>query len=706
MKRGWFVVFLVLFAVAAVSGQTEHRLSVNTVPYGTVPLGSSDELFKLGFGVEETVSFIPGFLKYFGIGAGADFLLLPLKSENSVWAFAGSAGPVFRLPIGDRFAVHAKGSVGYYYCGPAGWELDSEVRGGLTAGGGAGASFRIIGPFTLGAGVSYDYYSKLYNGFNFSLTARLEFPITYTPRPKQEKKPKDITPEPLEEGTGLELRDIELLPVFPVLYKYYDGNPLGSARVKNFTETTAENIKIQFYAERYMDNPMQCGKAFSLSPGEEKTIDLYGLFTDEVLSITEGTKASVKIIASYSLDGEDQTEEYNPVLEFYNRNALTWDDDRKIASFVTAKDPEILGLAKNVMSWMKQVENPAVDENLQKGMAVFEALKLYGIQYEIDPTTPFSELSEQETAIDFLQFPRQTMQYTNGDCDDLSVLYTSLLEAVGVETAVITIPGHIFAALALKSTPEEARKTFSRPDDLIFREEKAWVPVEITMFQEPFEKAWKTGAKEWRENNSRELAALYPTRDSWNVYQPVGFIEGGSGLKLPDREKVTAAIRGCITRHVEKEIYPRVSMIRGKMAESQNNPRWTNKLAVLYARYGLYDKALEYFNEVTAKREYVPSLINTGNIYFIRNEYAKALPFYERALDRNKRSATALLGLARCHHELENYGFVSSTYKQLQEADPNLAGRFAYLDLKGEEATRAADAAGIRETVVWEEEEE
>jgi hypothetical protein len=42
----------------------------------------------------------------------------------------------------------------------------------------------------------------------------------------------------------------------------------------------------------------------------------------------------------------------------------------------------------------------------------------------------------------------------------------------------------------------------------------------------------------------------------------------------------------------------------------------------------------------------------------------------------------------------------------LKAVDPNLADRFAYLDLKGEEATRAADAAGVRETVVWEEEEE
>jgi len=66
-----------------------------------------------------------------------------------------------------------------------------------------------------------------------------------------------------------------------------------------------------------------------------------------------------------------------------------------------------------------------VDENLQKGMAVFEAVKSYGIRYEIDPTTPFSEFSENEQAVDFLQLPRQTLQFTNGDCDDLSMLYTA-----------------------------------------------------------------------------------------------------------------------------------------------------------------------------------------------------------------------------------------------------------------------------------------
>ena len=42
--------------------------------------------------------------------------------------------------------------------------------------------------------------------------------------------------------------------------------------------------------------------------------------------------------------------------------------------------------------------------------------------------------------------------------------------------------------------------------------------------------------------------------------------------------------------------------------------------------------------------------------------------------------------------------------KKLKAIDPDMAMRFAYLDLRGEEATRAADAAGMRKVVLWEEE--
>ncbi|HEB10626.1 MAG TPA: hypothetical protein ENI06_05370 [Spirochaetales bacterium] len=91
------------------------------------------------------------------------------------------------------------------------------------------------------------------------------------------------------------------------------------------------------------------------------------------------------------------------------------------------------------------------------------------MSYVIDPTTPYGEFSKDKLAIDFLQFPTQTLEYMAGDCYDLLILYSALLESVGVETAFITIPGHIFMAFSLNIQPADDRKRFLRPDELIFK---------------------------------------------------------------------------------------------------------------------------------------------------------------------------------------------------------------------------------------------
>ena len=40
-------------------------------------------------------------------------------------------------------------------------------------------------------------------------------------------------------------------------------------------------------------------------------------------------------------------------LDVQNRNAITWDDDRRVAAFVTAKDTSILKFAKNTAGIVK-----------------------------------------------------------------------------------------------------------------------------------------------------------------------------------------------------------------------------------------------------------------------------------------------------------------------------------------------------------------
>ena len=98
-----------------------------------------------------------------------------------------------------------------------------------------------------------------------------------------------------------------------------------------------------------------------------------------------------------------------------------------------------------------------IPENIQYAAAIFSALKAYGINYVIDPASAFTD-TRGTSAVDFLQFPYQTLLYHGGDCDDLSILNCALLEVLGIETAFITCPGHIFIAFDSGLSPDQASK--------------------------------------------------------------------------------------------------------------------------------------------------------------------------------------------------------------------------------------------------------
>jgi hypothetical protein len=216
---------------------------------------------------------------------------------------------------------------------------------------------------------------------------------------------------------------------------------------------------------------------------------------------------------------------------------MTWDDDRKAAAFVTAKDPLVLGFAKGLASMVRNEAGTAAvsSTEFRTALAVYQALRAYGLGYAVDPKTPFISLSEQEDAIDFLQFPSQTLAYRAGDCDDLSVLYAALLEAVGIETALVTTPGHIFVAFDSGLTQENAARAFSDSADTIVRNGKVWIPIEVTLVKDGFLKSWSVGAMEWRDGVSRDQAGFYPIREAWKTYEPIGFAEGGALVSLPPR---------------------------------------------------------------------------------------------------------------------------------------------------------------------------
>jgi hypothetical protein len=54
-------------------------------------------------------------------------------------------------------------------------------------------------------------------------------------------------------------------------------------------------------------------------------------------------------------------------------------------------------------------------------------------------------------------------------------------------------------------------------------------------------------------------------------------------------------------------------------------------------------------------------------------------------------------------HRLENYGTARSLYTRLREMQPEMAERYAFLDMQGQQAARASAAAQEKGALPWQE---
>jgi hypothetical protein len=486
--------------------------------------------------------------------------------------------------------------------------------------------------------------------------------------------------------------------VFPVFFKYYNDHSMGSAMLTNSGKKTLGDVTVSFFMKQYMDSPKVIAKVASLGPGQSAPIKVYALFTDSILGITEGTLASADIQMTYSEGGQTVTAKGSEAIRVLDRNAMSWFDDRIAAAYITAKDPAILGFAKNVLSVVKDSVRPAVNKNLQIALALHDALDLYGMTYVLGPQSPSAE---NHGVVDNMQFPRQTLEYKGGKCGDLTVLYSALLESVGIETAYITVPGHIYAAFDTGLSAEEMTKLYSRPDDFIVQKGKVWIPVEITDRKGGFFEAWATGAKEWRENSQKDVAAFYPVHEAWTLFEPVGLPGESIAAIPPASAAIITAYDGELGKFIDRELSPQVARISAEIAASTNANRPLNSLGVLYAKYGLYDKAASAFNKVLAKTDYLPTLINMGNLSYLQKDLKSASRYFQKGSDIDPENALVVLNLARISLDNGNFEMVKTLYAKLGKLNPALAKQFAYLGTPEESGTRAADVATQKETMVW-----
>ncbi len=65
---------------------------------------------------------------------------------------------------------------------------------------------------------------------------------------------------------------------------------------------------------------------------------------------------------------------YVTSMDMYDRNAITWDDDRKMAAFVTPADNVVRSYASKIRQFHKEIVIPALNDEVQFAIQAYNVL--------------------------------------------------------------------------------------------------------------------------------------------------------------------------------------------------------------------------------------------------------------------------------------------------------------------------------------------
>jgi tetratricopeptide (TPR) repeat protein len=486
--------------------------------------------------------------------------------------------------------------------------------------------------------------------------------------------------------------------VFPAMQSWYTRNPFAGLSVENTEAFPIQDIEITFYQKGYMDSPTPCASIPVLKPGESCDVGIMASFNAEVFHNEGITPLSGEIVMTYKGQGRSGEQRATISYDLQDKSGIVWDDDRKAAAFITPAD----GALRNYASYIRQINKdriqPGYSETVQFACQLFNALGEIGILYQADPLQPFASVKGARMTVDSVSLPRDTLTRGTGDCDDLSVLYASLLESAGVQTALITVPGHIYVAFGTKTagkaygdlTPDRAM-TINLDDEL-------WIPVEITMIgRSTFIEAWRKAVEEWRACESDPaLRGFFPTGKAQEIYRPIGLKETDLGLQYGSKQAVVESSARDIGRLVDAVIDAATAA-----AKASGSKQDRNKLGIRLARFGRYERAITAFKDAAAlDPAYMSPRINLGNVYLMSKSYDKALAEFqklEKTITEAGSPAVLWINMAECYSAMGNTSKSSEYLALAARADPALAGRYASRSQAEAAAGRAAeaDAPGI-----------
>lgn len=412
-----------------------------------------------------------------------------------------------------------------------------------------------------------------------------------------------------------------------------------------------------------------------IAGSESIDIPIKATFNNRILEVDEDTGVQVEVKLTYLRDGQKDDITLTQPMTIYGKNAIVWGNAQMIGSFVTPKDDTLRDYVRQVVNAYLPEAGP-LNQKMVSAMAYFSSLTASGTNYIIDPNTPFTELRDDQ--IDYVQFPRETLRLKSGDCDDLSVLISAGLENLGIRTAFIEVPGHLFLMFDTGLGAEQADLISQDRSLLAIKDGNVWIPLEATMVNTNFNEAWAEGARKYQDALAANNLGIIDLSEAWKEFKPVTLRKASYNIDLPEARRTKSLVsqsrKLMLAKSIDRLVLPYQTMV----ANNSQNVAARLQIAILYARYGLYEDAelaFESLNELAPKNSAVKA--NQGNLYFLQEDFQTAMQQYRKAIELDSADGGIWINLSMAQYKAGDLTQARNSYQNALDIDASLKDKYS-----------------------------
>lgn len=584
-------------------------LDVGIMPSLTIPVGEeSRRLYALSGGGTASATLRIDATPGLTLDAGVGGTYLSVSTRGSVLMASALLGGGYESRWSSPIGLGAFGLGGYYYGFLA---PDSDAHGGgLALSGGVRANLTTKGKLRFSLELALTSFIPTATTAELSIAMRRAYRIGEKP-----------IPFPI-----LTIEQAEIEPVFPALLKSYVSAPLGTLVIGNSGSGPANEVRVELFVSRHMDTATAVGTVEVLEPDESIEMPIVALFNDSVLDQSEGSIVAARLTVSFRGENGIEVVHQNLTLEIRGRNELTWDDDRKLAAFITSREPDIRSTSQLVARHTRSGIGAATDM-LQHAAGVFAHLQTQNYQYVPDVVSPYAIVSGDPTGVDSVQFPTETLRSRAGDCDDLSALYCALLESVGTKTAFVTVPGHVFPAFHLPNPERPIDLLLADSAIAIHRTDGVWIPVEITALHGTFVEAARAAFDLWSRHAKSDDASFSIVRDAWNLYSPTDLPES----LVPYAPHISDSFKTFADDYQAST--SKFLLDEFVAANPPTTRRNLNALAIVHSHVGRYAQARAYLDLIPKESRRESDRMNLGTLLILMGDPQGAARAFSDAVE-------------------------------------------------------------------------